>query len=212
MSSCPLSHVCVPLSPSRSSWDGHSFVAFLYAVFFLDLAVAVVVAPLGKSNKLLHHQEDDYSGKNPQTHHHVLGVVVGVVMGVVFMFVIMVMMIMSVIMFMFVMVMMVIMGVVMRGYGMRDEMEKGVAQQPARRKAKQDLQEGRVFRGVSDGYAAEDEERCGTDEGRGREGVDPHLPGALKRPRELFQHLPSTSAVVAVSRGEGWEIVEDSEE
>ena len=81
---------------------------------------------LCQTHKLLHNEEGYDSTQHPQSHHHVLHVVVGVATVVVMVMVIRVRVVSQVIFVVVVVVVVVVM--VVRGNGMRNEVQKSVSE------------------------------------------------------------------------------------
>lgn len=78
--------------------------------------------------------------------------------------VVVIMMVVVMIMVVVVMVIVMVMMVVMRGHSVRNEMQKCITEKTTGSETQQDLQEGGMFRCISNRNATQDEERCSTDE------------------------------------------------
>lgn len=156
------------------------------------------MTPLGQSHKLLHRQKGHDPCQHPQADDHVLHVIVTMVM-------VMAVIVVGVAVIMVGVVVIVVPApmMVVRGDGVWDEVQEGVAQETPRGKAEQDLQEGGVVPGVLQRDAEEDKERGSTDDCSGDEGVHPQLPGGLEGGGKLQEEPPGGSGggVVPVCPG-----------
>lgn len=121
------------------------------------------MSPLGKTHKLLHSQECQNAGQHPQANDHILHVIVP-------MRVLLVVVVMGVVI---IISHMILVTVAVGGNGVRNEVEEGVAQQSSRGETEEDLEERGVFCGILEGDEEENEERSGTDEEGGSEGIAP---------------------------------------